>query len=305
MQHPRRKFLHLAGVAAGGALVLPHWACQESTASQATAEPAPTAAPQGPPSLSAFGVQLYTLRDVIGDDPRGIIGQVASFGYTQIESYEGPQGMFWGMKPAEFKTFAGDLGLTMVASHCDIHKDFARKAAEAAEAGASYLICPYVGPQKKLDAFKRLAEKFNECGDICQQNGLRFAYHNHAYSFEPLEGVLPQDLMMAETNPDTVDFEMDMYWVVTAGADPVAWLEKYANRFRLCHIKDRLTTAPAGEPDASCVLGTGSIAYPGLLKAAAAQGMQYYLLEQERYDDTTPLDCVKAGAEYLKNLRFG
>lgn len=305
MQHPRRKFLQMAGLAASGSLLWPHWACQSQSQTEATAAPA-AAMPSGEAgNLTTFGIQLYTLRDVLPRDPRGVLQQLAAFGYPQIESYEGKKGMFWGMTPRDFKAFIGDLGMTMIASHCNIQEGFARKAAEAAEAGAAYLVCPWVGPQPTLDAFKRLAEQFNECGAICAEHGLRFAYHNHAYSFEPLEGVLPQDLMMAETDPETVDFEMDIYWVVTAGADPVAWFEKYPNRFRLCHVKDRLADAPAGEADASCVLGTGAIDYPPILKAAEAQGMKHFILEQERYDNTTPLESAKAGAAYLKTVRWG
>ncbi len=86
---------------------------------------------------------------------------------------------------------------------------------------------------------KEQPKKFNACGDICKKNGLKFAYHNHGYSFEQMEGQLPQDILMQGTNKDTVDFEMDIYWVVTAGADPIAWLDKYPGRWKLCHVKDR------------------------------------------------------------------
>ena len=95
-----------------------------------------------------FGLQLYTLRDVLPNDPKGVLTQVASFGYKQIESYEGAQGMFWGMTNTEFKKFMDDLGMKIVSSHVDINKDFDRKVAEAAAIGMNYLICPWLGPQK-------------------------------------------------------------------------------------------------------------------------------------------------------------
>jgi sugar phosphate isomerase/epimerase len=110
--------------------------------------------------------------------------------------------------------------------------------------------------------------------------------------------------MMDNTNPDLVDFEMDIYWVVTGGADPVDYLTKYANRFRLCHIKDRLKTATAEETQASCNLGTGSIDFAKILKVAQDQGMQYFIVEQERYDDSTPLESAEVGAAYLNQLKF-
>ena len=250
--------------------------------------------------LETFGLQLYSLRVDMPKDPQGVLRQVASFGYKQIESFEGNQGMFWGMTHTDFKKYVEGLGMTIISSHCDINKDFERKAAQAAEIGMKHLVCPWIGPQKTLDDFKRFADKFNQCGDICKKNGIRFAYHNHGYTFQPLEGVLPQDTLMQNTNADTVDFQMDIYWVVTPGADPVAWLKKYPNRFVSCHVKDRLKNATTA--DASCDLGTGSIDLPGILKAARGLGMKYYIVEQENYPNSTPLKSVEVDAAYMKKL---
>lgn len=249
-----------------------------------------------------FGLQLYTLRDVLPADPKGIITQVASFGYKEIESYEGPQGMFWGMKNTGFRQLLDDLGMRVVASHCNVEKDFDRKVEEAAEIGIRYLICPWLGPQPKLDDYKAAAERFNRYGETCKKHGLRFAYHNHDYSFVPVEGQVPQDVLIQHTDKELVDFEMDIYWVVTAGQDPLAWFEKYPDRFRLCHIKDRKKAAEASDKDASTTLGKGSIAFSSVLRSAASHGMKHFIVEQERYDDTTPLDAVKDNAAYLKNL---
>jgi sugar phosphate isomerase/epimerase len=251
-----------------------------------------------------FGLQLYSLRDDLPKDPAGVLKQVASFGYKQVEGYEGPMGMFWNMKNTEFKKYMDDLGMTMVSSHCDWQKDLDRKAAEAGEIGLKYLICPYLGSQDNMDAFKTFAAKFNEAGAICKKHGLRFAYHNHAYSFKPINGVLPQDVMIQETDPALVDFEMDMYWVVDAGIDAAAYLEKHKNRFTLCHIKDRLKVADPNEGNNSCTLGEGSINFPSLLKTAKENGVKYYIVEQERYDNTTPLKSAADNANYMKNIRI-
>ncbi|MEZ4959113.1 MAG: sugar phosphate isomerase/epimerase [Saprospiraceae bacterium] len=303
MKLNRRKFINSAGLAAAGALVLPQWACQSGDGNTAAAA-AETAAATVQPSLQNFGIQLYTVRDVLPADPKGTIKQLADFGYKQVESYEGDQGIFWGMGHTGFKQYLDGLGMTCVSSHCDIKKDFEQKAAQAAEIGMKYLICPWVGPQKSLDDFKKIAEDFNAKGDICKANGIRFAYHNHWYSFEELEGQLPQDVLMANTNPDTVDFEMDIYWVVTPGADPVAWLQKYPNRWRLCHVKDRKKGAQKEDHEASCDLGTGQIDFAKILKVAKEIGMQYYIVEQEKYENSTPMQSARADAEYLKKLVF-
>ncbi len=304
MHTDRRKFIRQASALGTSSLLLPYWACNTPSTSSETPEEPHTEVPTGNPSLAAFGIQLYTLRDILPDDPKGILKQVADMGYQQIEGYEGDQGMFWGMSHTDFKAYMDELGLDFVASHCKVEENFEEKAAQAAEIGMKYLICPYIGPQDSMEGFKQWTDKFNACGEICKKNGLRFAYHNHGYSFQELDGVIPQDYMMDNSDPDSVDFELDLYWVVTGKADPVAYLKKYPNRFTLCHIKDRIKDADPDESHASCDLGTGSIDYPRILKVAADNGMKYFLLEQERYDDTTPIDSAKVGAEYLKKLVF-
>lgn len=251
-----------------------------------------------------FGLQLYTLRDVLPKDPKDILQKVASYGYKQIESYEGKDGMFWGMSNVEFKNYMDQLGMKIVASHTDINKDFQKKADEAAAIGMKYLICPYKGPQKSIDDFKRFAEEFNNRGEICKKAGIRFAYHNHDYSFKLVDGKLPQEVMMDNTDPALVDYEMDIYWVVAGGADPEAWMKKYKNRFRLCHVKDRSKTPGADNGKNSVDLGNGMIDYPAILKTAAKNGMQYYIVEQEFYPNSTSLQSAKADAVYMKNIKI-
>jgi len=107
---------------------------------------------------------------------------------------------------------------------------------------------------------------------------------------------------MKNTDPKLVDFEMDMYWVVAAGQDIETWLKKYTNRFRLCHVKDRKKDAAATDKDASCDLGTGSIDYPKILKTAKKSGVQYFIVEQEKWDGTTPLQAAATDAAYMKGL---
>lgn len=285
----RREFIKTTAVATSGMLLSSHLAaCQLSSVSEDVKD--------------NFGLQLYTLRDVLPNNPKDVLTQVASYGYKQIESYEGQKGIFWGMKSTEFKKLMDDLGMKIVSSHCDINKDFERKAAEAAEIGMSYLIAPYLGPQKKIDDFKKFAETFNQRGEICKKHGIKFGYHNHDYGFVQLEGQYPQNVLMQNTDKNSVDFEMDIYWVVTAGQDPVAWFDKYPGRFKLCHIKDRKKGASASDKNASVNLGTGSIDFKKILKEAGKKGMEYYLVEQEAYENTTPLAAAKAGAEYLKNF---
>jgi len=252
--------------------------------------------------LKNFGIQLWSVRDDLAKDPKGVLKQLASYGYKQIESFEGGKGIFWGMSNTEFKAEMDKLGMKIISSHCDINKDFEKKAAEAAAIGMKYLICPYKGPQKDLDAFKKFADEFNQKGEICKKNGIRFAYHNHDYSFATMNGEMGQDVMMKNTDSSLVDFELDMYWVVAAGQDIETWLKKYPKRFRLCHVKDRKKGAPLTDKDESVVVGTGSINYPKILKTAKKYGMEYYIIEQEKWEGTTPMQAAQADAVYMKTL---
>ncbi len=287
MKYSRRSFLKTSGALASG-LALGSVPFLKSCA------------PAGN-DYKPFGIQLYTLRHVINDDPEGVIRQVADFGYKQIESYEGQLGIFWGMGNTAFKSFIDELGLTMVSTHANVFQDYERKVDELAEIGVPYIVCPWIGPQESIDAYKEMAENFNRFGEIANNAGVKFAYHNHAYTFEELEGEIPQEVLMDETDPDLVEYQMDIYWVVAGGHDPIEWARKYPGRFTSCHIKDLATVD--GEME-SVTLGTGTIDFPSVLDAAIENGMKYLLVEQEAYTGTTPLDAVRDNAEFMRSLEI-
>ena len=246
-----------------------------------------------------FGIQLWTVKENMIEDAKGTLAKLASFGFKQIESYEGPQGMFWGMGHKGFKSYIDDLGMKIVSSHCDNLTDFDKKSEEAAAIGMKYLICPHKGAQKSLDNYKAFADEFNVSGKIAKKHGIKFAYHNHDYSFIPMDGQMPQDVMMQGTDPSLVDFEMDIYWVNYANQDPIAWLKKYPNRFKLCHVKD--LTKKVNNKQESCVIGTGIIDFKKVLKAGAKYGLASFFVEQEEFTGTNPIDAAGLGAKYMQN----
>lgn len=246
-----------------------------------------------------FGIQLWTVKENMIEDAKGTLAKLASFGFKQIESYEGPQGMFWGMGHKGFKSYIDDLGMKIVSSHCDNLTDFDKKSEEAAAIGMKYLICPHKGAQKSLDNYKAFADEFNVSGKIAKKHGIKFAYHNHDYSFIPMDGQMPQDVMMQGTDPSLVDFEMDIYWVNFANQDPIAWLKKYPNRFKLCHVKD--LTKKVNNKQESCVIGTGIIDFKKVLKAGATYGLESFFVEQEEFTGTNPMDAAGLGAKYMQN----
>jgi len=231
-------------------------------------------------------------------DPKGTLQKLASFGYKQIESFEGEMGMFWGMTPRDFSKYLEDLGMTLIASHCNIYEDFDRKAAEAAESGMQFLICPWLGASDQLDFYKEASRLFNRCGEICYNEGIYFGYHNHDYSFRKVEGEYPQDILIQYSTSDVI-FELDIYWAITAGHDPIEWLKKYQPKWHLAHIKDRMNV-PLDIKDASTVLGTGVIDFDPIFEIQDEIMLGYLMVEQEKFDGVTPMQAAEANAQYMK-----
>src|SRR3989337_4561262 len=143
MTYNRRLFLKNSGMLASG-IALAGMGCV-STKTGGTNSSDTSTSKAGEQALAQFGLQLYTLRDDLPKDPKGILKQISDMGYKQIEGYEGAQGLWWGMSPAEFKSYTEGLGIPMIASNCKLDKDFERKAGEAAQVGLKYLIDPCIG----------------------------------------------------------------------------------------------------------------------------------------------------------------
>lgn len=312
----RRFFLQKSGMLVASPLALSYLAsCQSNNNSSQNSE-RPSAL------LGDFGIQLWTVKEEMAKDPKGTLKALASYGYKQIESFQGAEGIFWGMTPADFKSFTSDLGLQVISSHTD--PEFALKpekldafkklVEEAQMVGLSHVINPYLGFLKTLDDFKKATEQFNVLGEIAQKAGLKYGYHNHHYSFMKIENEYPQDIMMKGTDADKVDFEMDLYWVIAAQQDPTEWMAKYPGRFKLLHLKDMYKSDkieeikktedinPAFPLNASCLLGTGQLDFPKLIQAGKTHGADRFIMEQERFDGTTLLQAAEKNAQYLKAL---
>ena len=297
----RRKFIQLSTALGVGAF-LPFQFCSPKKEREETAVTPAICAAKG--TLTAFGLQLYSVKENMAENAVETIKSIAGYGYKQIEGFDGGKGIFWGMKNTEFKSLTDDLGLDFIASHANTFENLEKQAAEASAIGMKYLICPYVGPQKKMDDFKKFADDFNKMGQVCKDNGLRFAYHNHGYTFMDLEGQVPQDYLLENTDPELVDFEMDIYWVRTAGYDPIQYLEKYPNRFTLGHVKDKDGSIDPLEPNGSTLIGTGTLDFPAILRKGMDNGMKYFIVEQERFEGTNPMEAAEKNAKYMNALVF-
>lgn len=252
------------------------------------------------------GIQLYMVRDEMMKDAAGTLKQLGAMGYKQIESYGGDKGIFWGDSPTEFQKLAAGYGLKLVSAHHNPMPpaEFEQLAAQAVEVGMKYLVCPWLGPQKSIAAFKQFAGDFNERGKVCKKHGLRYAYHPHDYPYKPVNGQLPIDVLLANTDKDLVDFQLDVYYTVTEGQDPYKYLK--SRRFKLMHLRDVLKQRlPKGsEEESACDLGEGIINFPKLIDAARHSGANYFFIEQSRYYQETPLQSAKKNAAYLKAMRL-
>lgn len=328
MKVNRRNFLRQTGLIAATPLIASElWSCTPSSKTEEkSTDSTATSSIISEPSVKDFGIQLWTVKEDMAKDPKGVLKSLASYGYKQIESFQGDKGVFWGMSAKEFKATMDDLDMTIISSHCNenytmkksMEGEYKKLVDDAASIGMKYLINPFLGSLKTQDEWKKATEGLNRQGEICAKAGIKAAYHNHHFEFKKFaDGTSPQQIMLDGTDPKLVDFELDLYWIVKAGENPDEWLTKYKDRFRLCHVKDYYKEEKMKELEAkekptddfwpiggSTIVGTGRIDFPKLLNTAKANGIEYFIVEQERFDGTTPLKAAEADAAYMKKMVF-
>jgi sugar phosphate isomerase/epimerase len=284
----RRNFIKQAGLAAAGALVLPSFACSAL---------APT---------KKVGLQLYSLREQLPKDVRGTIAKVAQAGYSEVETYGySLQNKFWGLAPNEFKDLLNEHKLTAPSGHYGMDKflgggsqDELKSYIEAANiVGAEYIAIPYLGDslRKTADDWKKLADKMNEAAAICKASGLKLAYHNHNFEFDKVGDVTGYDLLLKGTDPKAVQFELDLYWVVRSGKDPVKLFTEHPGRFPMWHVKDM----DKKNNTINTEIGTGTIDFKSIYKNAKLAGLEHLIVEQENFS-LDPYVSIKQSADYIK-----
>ena len=259
------------------------------------------------------GMTLYTVRNEMGKDPKATLKEVADLGYKYIEAVDYKDGKFYGMIPDEFKSYLKSLGLTPISVHMgSMTLDNADKlVADVKAAGFQYFIAPvppmgmfkFDAKAKKLGmegTVERLAEILNTIARKADAVGLEFLYHNHDFEFKAnKDGVVPIDYLLEHLDPKYVNFQMDLYWVTKAGADPVAYFQKYPGRFKIWHVKDM------DEQGRFAPVGKGSIDFARILKNAKLSGMKYYIVEQDQvFDGMQPMEALKISKEGLKKFGF-
>lgn len=257
-----------------------------------------------------LGLQLWSLRDTTKESTTKALDLAAGYGFTEVETA--------GTGSLSITDFARGLEarkLRAVAMHAGyelLQKDAAKVIADAKVLGAKYVIVPWLPHDKATgltaEVARQAAADFNTWGAACRAAGLQFGFHPHGFEFKAdAAGVTPFDIIARGTNPDLVCFEMDVFWVVHPGQDPVRLLEKYSGRWRLMHVKDLRKGAVTGihtgaaPPTDKVAVGDGQIDWPAVLRAAARAGVQHYFIEDE---GVQPLKEIPASLRYLKSLKL-
>ncbi len=255
-------------------------------------------------SHQPIGVQLYTVRSLLAKDPLpDILKQIHAIGYQEVEAFPA----VYTHPAKELRHMIDDAGLSVPSGHFD-YEGFAGKLDYAKQLGLNWMVCPMLPKSQwaTIDGFHTAAKQFNEWGKQVADLGMRFAFHNHDYEFKPYGDKTGYQILLDETDPHLVFFEMDCYWVTQAGKDPVEMLHRLGHRVRLLHLKDRKPGfPPSNDMDKSSAhfteVGHGSINWKAVLDTARGMGIEYYFVEQDQTPGN-PLDSIKSSYQYLRTI---
>ncbi|WP_439698382.1 sugar phosphate isomerase/epimerase family protein [Mucilaginibacter sp. AW1-7] len=284
----RRTFLAQAGILSAGAMLAPSLLSAKEK--------------------KGAGLQLYSLRNELPADVKGVIGKVAKAGYKEVETfgYNKEKG-YWGLPSKDFGTLLKDNGLSSPSGHYGLDSYFGEGKTDdlnmymevANTIGQTYIIVPSLNHNfiKTVDDCKAVAEKMNKAAEICKASGLKLGYHNHNFEWAPVGDTTFYDVVLNNTDPKLVNMEMDLYWVVRAGQDPLAIFEKHPGRFTFVHIKDRDKT----NPNLNTEIGTGDIDFVKILGKAQQAGIKHFIVEQENFTNIDPYVSIAKSAAYLKS----
>ncbi|RTY84589.1 sugar phosphate isomerase/epimerase [Flavobacterium sp. ZB4P23] len=284
----RREFLINAGLALGALAIAPSFAFDSKK--------------------RAIGIQLWTLRNTLPKDVKGVLAQVGKAGFTEVETfgYSVDNG-FFGTSVRDFKSILDDNGLKATSNHFDFNSmikdgstDLVQSYVETANyLGSEYVTVPYIVSELRGttgDAYKKLALQINKVGELCKAGGLKLAYHNHDFEFTKFGSTNGYEILLNETDKNLVDFEMDLYWVIRAGHDPLELFKKYPGRFKMWHVKDMDKV----NPDWNAEIGTGTIDFKGIFAQAERAGLKRFFLEHESNYKPNPIESAVTSFNYIK-----
>ena len=248
----------------------------------------PQPAARGLP-LRRVGVQLYTVRSLMRQDFDGTLAVIAEIGYDEVE-FAG----YFDRTPSQVREALERVSLAAPSTHVPydtLAGDWQRVLDDSAAIGHSYVTVPWLPDRVRgsLSGWHRVADEFNEAGRVAREAGLTFSYHNHDFDFRLTEGAIPLNVLIERTDPELVTFELDLYWMVRAGHDPLEYIAAYPGRFPLHHVKDS-----AGPDEHRMVdVGAGVIDFDTILQRAAEAGARHYFVEHDSPED--PMATARAG----------
>lgn len=262
------------------------------------------------PADFPIGLQLYSVGNDLRKDVPGTLRQVRAIGYQRVETAG-----FGGLTAKAFRVQLDQAQLVCPSTHLQMQSgDLASLFDDAHTVGAHYVVSSGSFASKSqgqtLDGYLAMAEHLNDMGRKAKAAGLQYAYHNHNFEFRKLDGdKIGYDVLLKQTDPKLVDFELDCGWMVAAGYNPVEYFRNYPGRYRMLHIKDFVATSTPStslardERPQGTELGRGHIDYKPILLAAQKAGIHDYYVEQEPpFPDMPALAAVKVDYQYLRAL---
>ena len=246
--------------------------------------------------LDRIGVQLYSVRGAMEENVERTLERVAAIGYTEVE-FAG----YYDRSPQQIRTALDENGLAAPAAHLPLEQledDWEATVDLAATVGHEYLVVASIDPANRtsIDDYRAMAERFNRVAQRAKEAGLQFAYHNHDFEFASVADRIPYDVLIEETDPALVKFEMDLYWITAAGGDPFAYFHSQPGRFPLVHVKDR------GADGSIVEVGAGTIDFASLFARSDEAGIRHYIVEHD--NPTDPFASIGASYRYLHGLEF-
>ncbi|MDE3740903.1 sugar phosphate isomerase/epimerase [Maribacter sp. D37] len=258
------------------------------------------------------GLALYTVRDAMGEDAKETLKAVADAGYKNIEAAGYADGKFYNMTPMAFKNYVKEIGLHPISTHQGsvTLENADAMMADVKAAGFKYFVVPVppmglftVDKETRMMGMKggveNLAGILTSLGKKAKKAGLKLLYHNHDFEFKKdADGIIPIEYLLENCDPKYVNFQMDLYWVTKAGADPVEYFNKYPKRFKIWHVKDM------DDQGRFAPVGNGNIDFARILANKKLSGMEYYMVEQDKTFNMGPLEAIKVSHKGLKNIGF-
>lgn len=273
-----------------------------------------------PTKKRILGIQLYSVRDDMKNDPSGTLRKLADMGYKYVEHANYIDRKFYGYAAKEFKSLLDGMGLKMRSGHTrmdprhwdDVKKDFTDDwkwtVEDAAIVGQQYVISPWLDEsrRKTYDDLLRYMDIFNKCGELCKKSGMKFGYHNHDFEFsQVLNNQKIFDIILKNTDPALVAQQLDMGNLYNGGAVAIAIVMQYPGRFELMHVKDEIKATSGNEKYESTILGQGIVGTKQVTDLGKKSGGTHqFIIEQESYQGKTPLDCAKEDLAVMKKWGY-